>query len=186
MSTSKVAVPRGGDRDVESSAAFAATESAASVPRVGDDAPSEPSEAEPEPEPEPAGHRYGLDGVFCRRAGALLAFMFPSCGSLSVFLMLALLVACGAEQYVVYWVGVIPSRYYKVLGDKDRDTFGTLTAECLGLMLVISFVKGARIYLSTVLYVSWRQLIDRALHRRYFSGINYYLLNVLDQRIDNP
>ena len=169
----------GGDSDVE--AAFVP---APTSPGGGGSAP--PSEPEDSADPEPDGHQYGLDATFCRRARSLLAVMFPSCGAFSVFLLAALTVACGAEQYVVYWVGIIPSRYYQVLGDKDLDAFGTLTSECLGLVLVISFVKGTRIFLSTVLYVNWRQLIDRALHRRYFAGINYYLLNVLDQRIDNP
>ncbi|KAF0312783.1 ATP-binding cassette sub-family D member 4 [Amphibalanus amphitrite] len=175
----------GGDSDVE--AAFVPPADPAPHPAVGDDPspPSEPEDADSDG-PEPASRRYGLDATFCRRARVLLGVMFPSCGAYTVFLLMALMVACGAEQYVVYWVGIIPSRYYQVLGDKDLDAFGVLTSECLGLVLVISFVKGTRIFLSTVLYVNWRQLIDRALHRRYFAGINYYLLNVLDQRIDNP
>ena len=175
-----------GDSDVEANAAFVSPADSGSSSGGGDSsAPSEPEDSASDG-PEPAGHRYGLDVTFWRRARVLLAVMFPSCGAFSVFLLAALLVTCGAEQYIVYWVGIIPSRYYQVLGDKDLDAFGELTSECLGLVLVISFVKGTRIFLSTVLYVNWRQLIDRALHRRYFAGINYYLLNVLDQRIDNP
>ncbi|XP_037072038.1 lysosomal cobalamin transporter ABCD4-like [Pollicipes pollicipes] len=146
------------------------------------DQPASP--AEEERTPEEGG--YGLDRTFCRHAWALLKVMFPSLGSFSVFQLVVLLIFSGSEQYVVYWVGIIPSRYYQVLGDKDWNAFGTLTAECLGLVLVISFVKGSRIYISTILYVTWRQLVDRFLHRRYFTGINYYLLNVMDSRIDNP
>ena len=182
-STSGAASGGGGDGDTDVEAFVPPADSGPHL-----DGSSAPSEAgsDTETDPEPAGHRYGLDAAFCRRARMLITLMFPSCGAFSVFLLAALAVACGAEQYVVYYVGIIPSRYYQVLGDKDQDAFKVLTSECLGLVLVVSFVKGTRIFLSTVLYVNWRQLIDRALHKRYFTGVNYYLLNVLDQRIDNP
>ncbi|XP_076043148.1 lysosomal cobalamin transporter ABCD4-like isoform X2 [Oratosquilla oratoria] len=47
-------------------------------------------------------------------------------------------------------------------------------------------MKSIKPYISNVLYVAWRQLLNRAVHRLYFSGINYYSLNVLDCKLDNP
>ena len=36
------------------------------------------------------------------------------------------------------------------------------------------------------LYVSWRSSITRYLHSQYFLGLNYYLINCVRHRVDNP
>lgn len=45
------------------------------------------------------------------------------------------------EQLVIYQVGVIPSQYYEVLGNKDFSGFKTLTAVALTLIVVNSTVR---------------------------------------------
>lgn len=51
---------------------------------------------------------------------------------------------CPAEQLVIYQVGVIPSRYYEVLGNKDFSGFQALTAIALTMIVVNSTVRQAR------------------------------------------
>lgn len=70
------------------------------------------------------------------------------------------------EQLVIYQVGVIPSQYYEVLGNKDFSGFKTLTAVALTLIVVNSTVRQARG--SCVLgeegkaaYGSWHDLGDK-------------------------
>lgn len=48
------------------------------------------------------------------------------------------------EQVVIYQVGVIPSQYYDVLGNKDLPGFQTLTAVSLALIVVNSTVRQTR------------------------------------------
>lgn len=45
------------------------------------------------------------------------------------------------EQLVIYQVGVIPSQYYEVLGNKDFSGFKTLTAVAVTLIIVNSTVR---------------------------------------------
>lgn len=45
------------------------------------------------------------------------------------------------EQLVIYQVGVIPSQYYGVLGNKDFSGFKTLTAVAVTLIIVNSTVR---------------------------------------------
>lgn len=46
--------------------------------------------------------------------------------------------------------------------------------------------KSASTMLAGLLYVHWRGLISQFLHTRYFTGTNYYHLNLIDLKIDNP
>lgn len=50
---------------------------------------------------------------------------------------------CLPEQLVIYQVGLIPSQYYGVLGNKDLSGFKTLTAIALVLIVVNSTVREA-------------------------------------------
>lgn len=54
------------------------------------------------------------------------------------------------EQLVIYQVGVIPSQYYEVLGNKDFSGFKTLTAVAVTLIIVNSTVRPE-------LHVSWER-----------------------------
>lgn len=85
-----------------------------------------------------------------------------------------------------YAVGLIPSGFYLVLGEKDLHGFIHQLLKSLGIILAIVIVKSIKNYVSQVLNLTWRQLLTRAVHRLYYTGINYYELNVFDKFIDNP
>ncbi|XP_057881835.1 lysosomal cobalamin transporter ABCD4 isoform X3 [Melospiza georgiana] len=88
---------------------------------------------------ERAGSR--LDGLFLRRFLRLLAVLFPGWPSPSVLMFLTLLGVALLEQLVIYQVGVIPSQYYEVLGNKDFSGFKALTAVAVTLIIVNSTVR---------------------------------------------
>lgn len=90
------------------------------------------------------------------------------------------------EEVVSYAVGLIASGYYLVLGERNFQGFVWKTVESVGIILAMVVVKSIKSYVSQVLNLSWRQLLARAVHRLYFTGTNYYQLNLLDQGIDNP
>ena len=91
-----------------------------------------------------------------------------------------------AEEFIIYAVGLIPSQFYQVLGDKDWPGFVDKTLKSIGIILAIAVVKSIKSYTALVLNLTWRQVLTRAIHRLYYAGIHYYQLNVLDKYVDNP
>jgi len=39
---------------------------------------------------------------------------------------------------------------------------------------------------ASFLYLTWRDLVTRRLHKKYFKEVLYYAINVLDKTVDNP
>lgn len=91
-----------------------------------------------------------------------------------------------AEEFIIYAVGLIPSQFYQVLGEKNLPGFVEKTLKSVGVIIAIAVVKALKTYISQILNLSWRQLLTRAVHRLYYTGIHYYQLNVLDKFVDNP
>ncbi|XP_054682836.1 lysosomal cobalamin transporter ABCD4 isoform X7 [Grus americana] len=135
-----------------------------------------------------AGGRPGpqLDGLFLRRFLRLQAVLFPGWLSPSALMFLTLLGVALLEQLVIYQVGVIPSQYYEVLGNKDFSAFKKLTAVALTLIVVNSTLKSFDQFICNMMYVSWRKSLTEYLHSCYFQGQVYYNLHVLREDIDNP
>ncbi|XP_067681739.1 lysosomal cobalamin transporter ABCD4-like isoform X2 [Haliotis asinina] len=129
---------------------------------------------------------YSFDIVFLKRFLRLFCLMFPRWLSVTSLLSLFLLLLSLLEQVIIYNIGLIPSKYYVVLGDKDVDGFRSNTVTAVLLILAEAFMKSTILYVSSVLYVTWRSLLTVALHRHYFCDIIYYRLNVLDKAVDNP
>ncbi|KAM7108548.1 lysosomal cobalamin transporter ABCD4 isoform 2-T2 [Ciconia maguari] len=127
-----------------------------------------------------------LDGLFLRRFLRLQAVLFPGWPSPGVLMFLTLLGVALLEQLVVYQVGIIPSQYYEVLGNKDFSGFQTLTAVALTLIVVNSMLKSFDQFICNMMYVSWRKSLTEYLHSCYFQGQVYYSLHVLRKDIDNP
>lgn len=101
-------------------------------------------------------------------------------------MFLTLLCVALLEQLVIYQVGLIPSQYYGVLGNKDWNGFKTLTFLAVVLIVLNSMLKSFDQFTCNLLYVSWRKDLTEHLHRLYFRGRVYYTLNVLQDDIDNP
>lgn len=53
------------------------------------------------------------------------------------------LLSLSPEQLVIYQVGLIPSQYYGVLGNKDLDGFKTLTFLAVTLIVLNSVVRSS-------------------------------------------
>ncbi|XP_019344254.1 lysosomal cobalamin transporter ABCD4 isoform X6 [Alligator mississippiensis] len=130
--------------------------------------------------------RPQLDLKFLQRFLRIQAVLFPKWSSQNVLMFLTLLCVTLLEQLVIYQVGLIPSQYYGVLGNKDLSGFKTLTAIALVLIVVNSTLKSFDQFISNLMYVSWRKTLTEDLHCQYFEGQVYYTLNVLHEDIDNP
>ncbi|KAF4017641.1 hypothetical protein G4228_009262 [Cervus hanglu yarkandensis] len=101
-------------------------------------------------------------------------------------MFLTLLCVALLEQLVIYRVGLIPSQYFGVLGNKDLNGFKTLTFLSVVLIVLNSMLKSFDQFTCNLLYVSWRKDLTEHLHRLYFRGRVYYTLNVLRDDVDNP
>ncbi|XP_069714599.1 lysosomal cobalamin transporter ABCD4 isoform X5 [Phaenicophaeus curvirostris] len=127
-----------------------------------------------------------LDGLFLRRFLRLQAVLFPRWPSPSALMFLTLLGVTLLEQLVIYQVGLIPSRYYEVLGNKDVSGFKAVTAVAVTLIVVNSTLKSFDQFICSMMYVRWRKCLTEYLHKCYFQGQVYYNLHVLREDIDNP
>ncbi|KAM6170896.1 lysosomal cobalamin transporter ABCD4 isoform 2-T2 [Erethizon dorsatum] len=141
--------------------------------------------AVPGPAPK-TGARPKLDVQFLQRFLRIQKVLFPSWSSQNVLMFLTLLCVALLEQLVIYQVGLIPSQYYGVLGNKDLDGFKALTFLAVVLIVLNSTLKSFDQFISSLLYVSWRKDLTEHLHRLYFRTRVYYTLNVLRDDIDNP
>ncbi|XP_053114203.1 lysosomal cobalamin transporter ABCD4 isoform X1 [Hemicordylus capensis] len=130
--------------------------------------------------------RPRLDRQFLRRFLNIQVILFPKFSSQNVLMFLTLLIVALLEQLVIYQVGVIPSQYYAVLGNKDLSGFQKVTAVALMLIVLNSVLKSFDQFICNLMYVSWRKTLTEYLHGYYFHGQVYYTLNVLHEEIDNP
>ncbi|KAH9487527.1 ATP-binding cassette sub- D member 4 [Bulinus truncatus] len=90
------------------------------------------------------------------------------------------------EQYVIYYIGQIPSKFYKIFLDSDQSEYTSHLLYAIGLIVAQAFILSTKLYVASVLYITWRENICTALHNLYFKNILYYKLNVVEKSIDNP
>ncbi|XP_063075771.1 ATP-binding cassette sub-family D member 4 [Engraulis encrasicolus] len=90
------------------------------------------------------------------------------------------------ELLVIYQVGVIPSRFFNILTEKNNEAFKSLIGMSVVLIAVNATLKSVDQYICNILYVKWRETMTGYLHYRYFYGRVFYTLNVLTKIIDNP
>ncbi|KAL4238002.1 ATP-binding cassette sub- D member 4 [Mactra antiquata] len=128
-------------------------------------------------------NKFGIE--FFKRLFRLLPWLFPSWISKPVLLFVLLLCLGLLEQYVIYNIGMVPSKYYKTLGDKDSPAFWSHTGLAVALIVAEAFIKATTNYVSSVLYLVWRSSITLNLHKKYFIEVVYYTVNVLDKSVDN-
>ncbi|XP_059817952.1 ATP-binding cassette sub-family D member 4 isoform X1 [Hypanus sabinus] len=131
-------------------------------------------------------NRPKLDLLLVKRFFRIQAILFPSWSSQSVLMFATLLFVALLEQLVIYQVGIVPSRFFKVLGSKDLVGFRELTSIAICLIVANSLLKSFDQYISNLLYVRWRQNLTQRLHQGYFRRKVYYSLNVLHTSLDNP
>ncbi|KAI4893349.1 hypothetical protein NFI96_024138 [Prochilodus magdalenae] len=130
--------------------------------------------------------RPKLDWRFLQRFYSILKILFPCWSNQNVLMFGTLLGVTLLVQLVIYQVGLIPSKFYSVLSEKNYGTFQELVSFAILLILLNSVLKSVEQYISSLLYVSWRKSLTEDLHRDYFWGRVYYTLNVLRKDIDNP
>ncbi|EDV19259.1 uncharacterized protein TRIADDRAFT_33837, partial [Trichoplax adhaerens] len=127
------------------------------------------------------------DRRFLRRLYLILTkVVFSSWLTSTSFLLFLLLGASIIEEWIIYQVGLIPSHFYTVLTERDANGFYRLIWISVVYIITTATAKGARIYVSQVLYVTSRRILSLQLHKKYFDDDSYYQLHFLHPEIDNP
>ncbi|KAG8177047.1 hypothetical protein JTE90_006523 [Oedothorax gibbosus] len=131
----------------------------------------------------PKNHGFGIFTI--RRLCRILKIIFSK-NICVLFLILICLMAL-LEQYLVYNIGIVPSGFFKVLGEKDLNAFLYHLVKATLLILAICFVLSCKKYLLNVFYVSSREILTDKLHALYFSQNKFYILNTIQyDSTDNP
>jgi ABC-type uncharacterized transport system fused permease/ATPase subunit len=104
----------------------------------------------------------------------LFKLLFPKLWGVSTFLFILLLVDLVALEFVVYQVGLLSGKFFKVLTNKDLAGFSTLALYSIGLIIINSSMKSFNDFLARLLEIVWRKHITLKLHELYFTKKNFY------------
>jgi ABC-type uncharacterized transport system fused permease/ATPase subunit len=146
--------------------------------------------------------KYSFNYLFLKRFAHLLHIFLPlSRLSLNVYnhneriylhplvLILLTLINEGALQFVIYYVGLLPSYYYiELVKPPDKRDFSIilwLIIRSFGLVALNALLKSLSTLLSSLLYVKWRMRLVLYLHSFYFTKQRYYHLSNTTQQNQN-
>ncbi|XP_066927312.1 lysosomal cobalamin transporter ABCD4-like [Clytia hemisphaerica] len=127
---------------------------------------------------------YALDSLFYRRFKACITVISSS----DSFLMLTMLLGLSiGQQLVIFNVGILPSNFMEVLGDKNKTEMKSLLIKAFTLIVTIALFNSALKAVSGYLYLHWRKLLTIYLHKNYLQGSIHYALSssLTDVKIDN-
>nr|QUF59460.1 ATP-binding cassette transporter Abcd4 [Brachionus angularis] len=114
--------------------------------------------------------------IFLKYLCQILKLLFPSFVCASTFLFFILLIDIVALEFVVYRVGLFGGKYYKILSNKDYDSFWPLAATSICYIIVNALMKSVKDFVTNLLGIVWRKYITFNLHDLYFMNKNFYYL----------
>ncbi|XP_068082838.1 lysosomal cobalamin transporter ABCD4 [Anabrus simplex] len=94
-------------------------------------------------------------------------------------------IAANEEQFLIYSVGLIPSKFYDILGNKKFEFFHKELMASILYALAIAVVKGIRWFVQQQLYISCRRLLCGHLHQIYFIRNNFYHMSESSGKFNN-
>ncbi|KAH7057468.1 ATP-binding cassette sub-family D member 4 [Linnemannia elongata] len=129
---------------------------------------------------------YKLDRLFLKRISRLFEILFSKQSKVT-WLYIGMTLFCCLNEGIVYFVGTIPSRYYKVLGDKDSAAFFRLLVVSLFTVFLAGLGKSVIFLMGSLLSLEARRTLTLYFHRIYIQPKLFYrILTMHDEEIDNP
>lgn len=124
--------------------------------------------------------QYGFDLIFIRRIKHFLKRLFGTGAEVPLSLILVLLFSA-LYEFIGYHVGLITSKYYEIILNRDKQAFGIEVIKSLLLIFAIAAAKSAQSYSASSAYICVRSTTCHLLHALYFAGTAFYDINVLPQ-----
>ncbi|KAF9362318.1 ATP-binding cassette sub- D member 4 [Mortierella sp. NVP85] len=129
---------------------------------------------------------YCIDLLFIRRMWHFAKILLKMPSRVG-WLYLIMTIFCCLNEVIVYYVGTIPSRYYKVLGDRDRASFWRLLFTSLGTVFLAGFGKCGVFFLGSLISLESRRTLTLHFHKLYLrTKLFYRILFMHDEELDNP
>lgn len=130
---------------------------------------------------------YAFDRIFLRRFRKCLSVIFPHLFCDSTLLLSVLLGLAISQQLVIFNVGILPSNFMEVLGNKSESEMKSLVIKAFILIIGIAIFISASNAVSGYLYIHWRQMLTTYLQRNYMrNSMHYFITNGLTEtRLDN-
>ncbi|KAI8606106.1 ATP-binding cassette sub-family D member 4 [Dissophora ornata] len=129
---------------------------------------------------------YILDRLFAKRLWRIVKVLLTrECKVPLLYITMTLF--CCVNETIVYFVGTIPSKYYKVLGDKDSSAFFRLLISSLITVFLAGFGKSIIFLLGSLLSLETRRTLTLYFHKIYIQPKLFYrILFMHEEEVDNP
>ena len=130
---------------------------------------------------------YAFDGIFFKRFRKCLGVIFPNFFCDSTLLLSILLGLAVSQQLVIFNVGILPSKFMEVLGNKSETEMKSLVVKALILIIGIAVFNSASKAVSGFLYIHWRNMLTNFLQQNYMKeSMHYFITNGLTvTKLDN-
>uniref|UniRef100_A0A0N5AE43 ABC transporter domain-containing protein n=1 Tax=Syphacia muris TaxID=451379 RepID=A0A0N5AE43_9BILA len=134
-------------------------------------------------------HVPSVDLLLLQRIKVLLKILFTNnqgkfYTSAPAFAVLTFIVAI-ADQVATYFVGILPSKFFVALGNRDANTFLSLLWQSVLIVSAKAVVLAGTKLSTSLFFLKCREICNRSLHRIYFQNLVFYKLNTIGKS-DNP
>ncbi|CAI2169389.1 2837_t:CDS:2 [Funneliformis geosporum] len=129
-----------------------------------------------------------FDLLFLRRFHRILRILFsPSNPDGNVILIWSSLICFSLlNEILVYFTGMIPSRFYTVLIGNDLNNFKPLMIYSIVIVLCAGFCRSFVKFIGGLFALSTRKILTRTLHSQYVNKNAFYRLLASRTGVDNP
>ncbi|VDD97199.1 unnamed protein product [Enterobius vermicularis] len=129
---------------------------------------------------------YGVGVKFLKRLVLVGSILFKE-SRFPLLMVIGTIVTSIGNEFVAYYVGLIPGKMYGALLGSQKDRFWYIFYTGVVLCIAKCTLTALSSFFSWLLYLSWRGSAGRELHRLYFLDRTYYQINCVDDEgIDNP
>ena len=116
-------------------------------------------------------------GLYRTYLKTIWIFFFPKLLTTSTFLFFILLASLFVTEVIVYQVGLLGGKFYKVLTSKDLPGFRGLAFIAIAYIVFNASLRAFNVYLTNLLNIVWRKTTTFTIHNLYFHDKQFYYLH---------